>query len=66
MSRPLILFIGIALMVPITVIFLYARLHKNHQKTTVIDLDELDWHCNECGSLLEIVRPGKYQCPKCE
>ena len=62
MSRPLILFIGIlmgmALMVPITVVFLYAGLHKNYQSPTVIDLDELDWRCDECGSLLEIVRVG--------
>ena len=21
--------------------------------------------CGECGSKLELVRPGKYQCPKC-
>lgn len=28
--------------------------------------DDLDSFCSQCGSKLEIVRPGKYQCPKCE
>ena len=23
-------------------------------------------HCTECGSQLQAVRPGKWQCPKCE
>jgi len=69
MPRPLVLFIGIlmgiALMVPVTVVFLYAGLHKNYQPE-VIDLDDLEWRCGECESILEQVRPGKWQCPNCE
>lgn len=28
--------------------------------------DELEHHCGQCGRMLEIVRPGKWQCPDCE
>lgn len=27
--------------------------------------DELIHTCGDCGATLQIVRPGKYQCPKC-
>ena len=28
--------------------------------------DELDHYCGECGHHLQLVRPGKWQCPRCE
>lgn len=28
--------------------------------------EDLVHTCETCGAILEIVRPGKYQCPKCE
>jgi hypothetical protein len=28
--------------------------------------EDLPHHCLACGSLLDLVRPGKWQCPTCE
>lgn len=32
------------------------------------EIDEMDipHYCGACGSRLQVVRPGKWQCPKCE
>jgi hypothetical protein len=40
----------------------------NVQPLTVDDYDEDDMThtCGDCGEKLQIVRPGKYQCPNCE
>jgi len=28
--------------------------------------DDLDHYCGDCGRKMQIVRPGKWQCPICE
>lgn len=32
----------------------------------VTNMDDLPHYCGDCGSRLDIVRPGKWQCPQCE
>ena len=34
--------------------------------TRVVYEDDMIHHCGQCGALLQIVRPGKWQCPGCE
>lgn len=36
------------------------------RSSTVIYEEDLDHFCGVCKSLLDIVRPGKYQCNRCE
>lgn len=37
-----------------------------HHAVIVEDGDEMDRYCADCGRPLQAVRPGKWQCPKCE
>jgi hypothetical protein len=46
------------------IVMLWAAIRKS--QATIVYEEDLLHTCGDCGAELEIVRPGKYQCPNCE